>query len=129
VWEYPEFSENANPKLLEGYIKNFKNVQVVLAHMGSYSMRNPGIWLREAIELGKRYGNVWFDIAAVTYLLTEKRFAKFIAREIGWKRVLFGSDFPVVRGCSMASAVEEVKASPYLSAKEKEMVLALEVLF
>ena len=128
VWEYPEFSENANPKLLEGYIKNFKNVQVVLAHMGSYSMRSPGIWLREAIELGKRYGNVWFDIAAVTYLLTEKRFAELIAREIGWKHVLFGSDFPVVRGCSIASAVEEVKASPYLSVKEKEMVLGLNAL-
>jgi len=91
--------------------------------MGSYSMRNPGIWLKEAIELGKRYGNVWFDIAAVTYLLTEKRFAELIAREIGWKHILFGSDFPVARGGSITSAIEEVKASPYLSAKEKEMAL------
>ena len=57
--------------------------------------------------------------------MTEKRFAELIAREIGWKHVLFGSDFPVVRGCSIASAVEEVRASPYLSAKEKEMVLGL----
>lgn len=125
VWEYPEFSENANPKLLEDYIKNFSNVQVVLAHMGSYSMRSPGIWLREAIELGKRYRNVWFDVAAVTYLLTEREFAELIAREVGWNHVLFGSDFPVVGGCSIASAVKEVKASPYLSAKEKEMVLGL----
>ena len=125
VWEYPEFSENANPRLLEGYIRNFRDVQVVLAHMGAYSMRNPGIWLREAIELGKRYRNVWFDVAAVTYLLTERRFAEIISGEIGWKHVLFGSDFPVVKSHSMASAINEVKASPYLSAKEKEMILGL----
>ena len=125
VWEYPEFSENANPRLLEGYIRNFRDVQVVLAHMGAYSMRNPGIWLREAIELGKRYRNVWFDVAAVTYLLTERRFAEIISGEIGWRRVLFGSDFPVVKSHSMASAINEVKASPYLSAKEKEMILGL----
>ncbi|MCD6241218.1 amidohydrolase family protein [Candidatus Bathyarchaeota archaeon] len=125
VWEYPEFSENANPKLLEGYIRNFKDVQVVLAHMGSYSRRNPGIWLREAIELGKRYRNLWFDVAAVTYLLTEKGFAETINREIGWEHVLFGSDFPVVKGYSMASAISEIKASPYLSVKEKNMILGL----
>ena len=125
VWEYQEFSENANPKLLEGYIRNFKDVQVVLAHMGSYSARNPGIWFKEAIELGKRYRNVWFDVAAVTYLLTEKRFAEIIDREIGWERVLFGSDFPIVKGYGMASAISEVRASPYLSVKEKNMVLGL----
>jgi len=30
-----------------------------------------------------------------------------------------------VKGCSITFAIEEVKASPYLSAKEKEMVLGL----
>ncbi|RLI22737.1 hypothetical protein DRO54_00380 [Candidatus Bathyarchaeota archaeon] len=125
IWEYPEFSENANPKLLESYIKNFKAVPVVLAHMGAYSSRNPGIWLKEAIELGKKYKNVWFDVSAVTYLLTRREFAEKIGKEVGWSHVLFGSDYPVVKGSNISSAVEEIRASPYLSVEEKNRVLGL----
>ena len=125
AWEYPEFSENANPKLLEGYVKRFRNVQVVLAHMGCYSARYPGIWLEEALNLGRRYGNVWFDISAVTYLVSEEKFANTIKKEVGWDHVLFGSDFPVIKGCDIASAVYEVKTSNFLSEVEKAKVLGL----
>ena len=125
AWEYPELSKNANPKLLEGYIKRFKNVQVVLAHMGSYSAKFPGIWFEEAVRLGKKYANVWFDISAVTYLTCEEKFAGVISKEIGWNHVLFGSDFPVSRDCDVSSAVYEVESSDFLSETEKARVLGL----
>ena len=125
VWENPCFSENANPKLLEEFIRSFKKINFVLAHMGAYSSRYPGIWLDEALKLGKKYHNVWFDISAVTYLVDEKEFVDKIRCEVGWNHVLFGSDFPVIRRETMASAVKRVENSSLISEKEKIGILGL----
>ncbi|MCL7401578.1 MAG: amidohydrolase family protein [Thaumarchaeota archaeon] len=123
IWEEPSFSQNANPAMLKYYASKFKKVPIILAHMGSYSRRYPGIWFDEAVELGKKYSNVWFDISAVPYLLTEKKYVDKISRELGWDRVLFGSDYPVVGSSSIVSMLNIIRDSSLLSENNLEKVL------
>lgn len=122
VWEVPEFSECANPRKLIPIAKQFRDLPIVLAHMGSYSSRHPGIWLDEALELGARFDNVWFDIAAVTYLTTRSEFVDKIRASVGFDRVLFGSDYPVVLAAGITDLLDEVRLS-LLSEREKRAVL------
>lgn len=125
VWEAPEFSEDANPKYLRWILSDFEDVPVILAHMGCYSSRSPGIWLDEALKLGKQHENAWFDISAVTYVVTRKKFVNKIRKTVGMDRILFGSDYPAVQGVSIKSIVAEVKNSKYLTEEEKRKILSL----
>lgn len=109
IWEEPALSQNANPAILEYYARKYKNVPIVLAHMGSYSRKHPGIWLDEALQLGKKYKNIWFDISAVPYLLVDKKYVEKISKEIGWDKILFGSDYPVVGGSSISTTVNLIQ--------------------
>lgn len=128
IWEDPFFSQGANPENFQFLVRKFRDVPVILAHMGSYSAREPGIWLNEAVALGAKYDNVLFDLAAVTYLVTQERHVKIIRELVGFERVLFGSDFPVVKGETLKTAVEKVLNSPFLTNSEKEKVLGLNAL-
>ncbi len=122
-WENPLFSESARPSNYRWLIEEYPDVQVVLAHAGSYSMRYPGIWLDEALEIAKNNDNVWLDTAAVTYLASIEKFAAKIREALGWERFLFGSDYPTVTGRSLKSMVDEVLDSKALTSREKEMLL------
>ncbi|KPV62482.1 MAG: Amidohydrolase [Candidatus Bathyarchaeota archaeon BA1] len=128
VWEYPEFSEDANPRHLKPIVEKLEGVPVVLAHMGCYSSRSPGVWLEEALKLGKDHENVWFDIAAVTYAVTRRDFVDRIRKAVGMDRILFGSDYPAVQGLSIKSMIDEVKNSPCLTEEEKVKILGLNAL-
>jgi len=79
----------------------------------------------EALELGKNNENVWFDIAAVTYLVTREKFVQKIRDTVGMDRVLFGSDYPAVQGVSIKMMVDDVKTSRPLTETEKEKILGL----
>jgi len=125
VWEEPHFSQDANPQYLKSIVQDFRTVPVILAHMGCYSSKSPGIWFDEALELGKENENVWFDIAAVPYVVTREKFVDRIRRTVGFDRVLFGSDYPTVSGVSIESMIAEVKTSEYLTEEEKEKILGL----
>jgi len=125
VWEEPHFSQDANPKYLKTIVQDFEKVQVIIAHMGCYSSKSPGIWFDEALELGKENENVWFDIAAVPYVVTRERFIDRIRKTVGLDRVLFGSDYPAVNGVSIESMIAEVRNSDHLSRAEKENILGL----
>jgi len=125
VWEEPHFSQDANPQYLKSIVQDFRRVPVILAHMGCYSSRSPGIWFDEALELGKENENVWFDIAAVPYVVTREKFVDRIRKTVGLDRILFGSDYPAVNGVSIESMIAEVRSSDYLSREEKENILGL----
>ncbi|MHA2362664.1 MAG: amidohydrolase family protein [Candidatus Hodarchaeales archaeon] len=126
-WEYPIVSKNGNPKLLENIIKRFPNVNVILAHLGSYSGINPGIWLQEALYLAKNYSNIWGDISGVPYLINNKKCVQSIRKVFPkFKNVLFGSDFPVTTSgviTGMESTISEVINSQLLLNEEKENIL------
>ncbi len=127
VWEEPHFSQDANPKHLKSVVQDFENVKVIVAHMGCYSAKVPGVWIDEALELGKENQNVWFDIAAVPYIVTHRKFVDKIRRTVGFDRVLFGSDYPAIGGgeVSIKTMVAEVKDSTCLTEEEKEGILGL----
>jgi len=125
VWEEPHFSQDANPKYLKPILEDFEGVKVIVAHMGCYSAKVPAIWMDEALELGKINENVWFDIAAVTYLVTRENFVQKIRETVGMDRVLFGSDYPAVQGVSIRMMVDDVRTSRYLTEMEKAKILGL----
>ena len=122
-FENPGLSDDARPKHLEGYLDMFPNLKIVLAHTGSYSAYEPGIWLDEALALMRRYPNVYGDTAAVYWYLLSEPAADKIRRSVGFERILFGSDYPVVAGGSISSAKRYVEESSSLTSREKELVL------
>jgi len=127
IWEQPHFSQDANPKYLKPIVQDFDQVDVVVAHMGCYSVKVPGVWMDEALELGEENENVWFDIAAVPYVVTYRKLVEKVRENVGFDRVLFGSDYPAVGGgeVSIESMVSEVKKSNYLTEEEREKILGL----
>lgn len=127
VWEEPHFSQDANPKHLRSIVQDFEKVKVIVAHMGCYSAKVPGVWMDEALELKKENENVWFDIVAVPYVVTHKKLVDKVRRTVGFDQVLFGSDCPAIGGgkISIKSLVDEVKGSSCLTQEEKERILQL----
>ena len=83
IWESPVMSKDSNPKYLEPLAKEFDSIPFVLAHFGAYSGTTPGIWFNEAVELGEKYRNVWFDISAVPYVVTEKHLIEKAKQKVG----------------------------------------------
>ena len=123
-WEAPDLSKCANPALLRPFIRSFGKVNFILAHAGSYSVRIPGIWFEEALELASSFSNVWLDTAAVPYVITDRKFLRALKARGLMGRVLFGSDYPVfVVGIS--DVVREILASVEMTDEEKARVLCL----
>jgi len=124
-YELPEFSADSRPKFWEPVVEKYPDVPVVLAHFGAYSSNRPGIWLQEAMELGRKYNNVYADLAAVTWLLGDERTVRDIRKTIGFDRVLFATDYPqpLYFGVSLARVVYDVKVNTLLSDEEKRQVL------
>jgi predicted TIM-barrel fold metal-dependent hydrolase len=123
-WESPELSEDANPKYLVSVLERYSPT-IVLAHAGSYSAYNPGLWFDEALELGKKFDNVYFDTAAVSSFVFLEKNLKRIKEIMGLERLLFGSDYPVVWGSDMKYEVDAIMACRHLTAEEKEKILGL----
>lgn len=123
-WETPELSEDANPKYLKPILESYKPV-IILAHAGSYSAYNLGIWFEEALDLAKSFENVYFDSAAVSSFIYSERIVNRIREEIGFDRLLYGSDYPVVFGSDMVYEVSVIKGCKHLTEEEKEKILGL----
>jgi len=123
-WENPVISEDANPKYLTNILERY-NLKIILAHFGSYSAWKPGIWFEEALELGRRFDNVYFDTAAVSSFIFSEKVLDKIRENVGLDRLLFGSDYPVVWGSDMKCEVDFIKAFKNLTEEEKEKILGL----
>ncbi|MEM3725911.1 MAG: amidohydrolase family protein [Candidatus Bathyarchaeia archaeon] len=123
-WEVPGLSEDANPKYLTSVLESYSPT-IVLAHAGSYSAYNPGIWFDEALELGKKFDNVYFDTAAVSSFIFSEKILKRIKETMGIDRLLFGSDYPVVWGSDIKYEVEVIRVCRHLTEEEKEKILGL----
>jgi uncharacterized protein len=124
-FEIIELSRNAHPNLWEPVLKKYSDVPLVLAHCGSYSTHIPGIWLYESLQLGKKFKNVYADLAAVEWLMDREMVVKEIRKTIGFDRILFGTDYPLplTAGVSLAYLVSSLKANILLTEKEKRKVL------
>ena len=124
-FEIIELSQNSHPVLWEPWLKKFPQVPLVLAHAGAYSTEVPGIWLFEALQLGKKYPNVYIDLAAVDWLLDREIVIQEIRKTIGFNRVLFATDYPLplATGVSWSYIVARIKANAQLTPKEKHKIL------
>ena len=124
-FEIPEMAEDANPKYLKPILERYKPT-IILAHMGSYSAYNPGIWFNEALELMKKYENVWADTSATSFFIFgNEKIVNKIRETVGFDRILFGSDFPAVWGSSISYEVDVIKHCKYLTDEEKEKILGV----
>ena len=125
LFEIPDFSGNSHPALWEPLVKKYPDVPLVLAHFGAYSADMPGIWLQDAMQLGKKYKNVYADLAAVNWLLESEEVLKEIRETIGFDRVLFATDYPVplFSGITLSSVVRSLKGNVKLTEEERRKVL------
>lgn len=124
-FEILELCRNAHPALWEPCLKKYPDFILVMAHFGAYTTRIPGIWLYEAMQMGKRYKNVYADLSYVGWILNTECVVNEIRRTISFDRVLFASGYPkpLAEGVSMTCIVSSIKANSYLTEKEKRKVL------
>jgi predicted TIM-barrel fold metal-dependent hydrolase len=124
-FEIIELSQNSHPDKWEPWLKKYPDVPVVLAHFGAYSTQVPGIWLFDALQLGKKYPNLYADLAAVDWILDREVVIQEIRKTIGFNRVLFATDYPLPlsAGVSWGTLVKGIQANTYLTPKEKQKVL------
>jgi predicted TIM-barrel fold metal-dependent hydrolase len=106
VWELPDLCQGARPSSLEPIAKKYKDLVIIVAHLGSYSALKPGIFFKETLRLLERYDNVYSDTSAVDAFLVE-----LAVERVGYEKLLFGSDYPYVIGLSIADAVEAILQS------------------
>ncbi|MGQ9646039.1 MAG: amidohydrolase family protein [Thermodesulfobacteriota bacterium] len=99
-------------------VLSFPNLPIVLAHWGG------GLPFYELMpEVAKAMGNVYYDTAASPYLYSKKVYT--VAREIvGAKRILFGTDFPLL---SPRRYFQELEGSG-LSEEDRRRILGLNLL-
>lgn len=107
----------SNPDRLIPVLNTFKNLTVIGAHLGGWS-----VW-DEAVEKLSDYENFYVDSSSSLYELPIDR-ATEIIRAYGVDKVLFGSDFPVF---SPDVELERFMALP-LTDDEKRMILSENVL-
>jgi len=124
-FEIIEMSQNSHPSLWGAWLKKYPHVPLVLAHSGAYSTEIPGIWLFEALQLGKDHSNVYIDLAAVDWLLDREIVIQEIRKTIGFDRVLFATDYPLPlsAGVSWAYTVKRIETNSNLTPKEKHKIL------
>jgi predicted TIM-barrel fold metal-dependent hydrolase len=124
-FEIIELSQNSHPDKWEPWLKKYPDVPVVFAHFGAYSTQVPGIWLFNVLQLGKKYPNLYADLAAVDWILDREVVIQEIRKTIGFNRILFATDYPLPlsAGISWGTLVKGIQANTYLTPKEKQKVL------
>ena len=124
-FEIMEMCRNAHPSLWEPCLKKYPDVYLVMAHFGAFTTRIPGIWLYEALQLGKKYKNVYAELSYVDWILNRDCLVNEIRKTIGFDRVLFASGYPqtMLSGFNVNCMISSIKANLYLTEKEKSKVL------
>ena len=124
LWELPKFCASADPKNVEKIAKDFKELKIVLCHIGAYSAFKPGIFLENAIQLINKHDNVYGDTAAV-----EPDIIKYAIKKIDVEKIFFGSDYPVL-GIPWKYLVDNMKLLGIPdNAKEKILYLNAKTIF
>ena len=103
VWELPRMCRLARPRLVAEAARRHRDTVFVVAHMGAYSALSPGIFFREALEAAQ-LENVYLDTAAVDPFFVERA-----VEEVGYEKILFGSDYPYLSGLGILDAVRALE--------------------
>jgi len=70
---------------------DYPQIPFIMAHLGSFASQNFAEHL-SAIEVARRYPNVYLDTSSVVYF----KYLEMAARELGASKLIFGSDGPEV---------------------------------
>lgn len=106
----------ATPEKLVHFLASFRNLKVVAAHWGG------GLPFHELMpEIELVTSNVVYDSAASTYLYKPQIF-RTVLDIVGPDRVLFGSDYPVLK---MDRFLNRVRQIEWRDQQEREAVLGL----
>ena len=112
----------SNPRYWAKHVVKAKTI-IIFAHLGGYGeVGQYGDWLESGLELAHKNPNIYLDTSAVTYALNDSSIVNKL-RNLGFDRVIFGSDTPVVRGTSMKHSKNVILKSKLLSDKEKSLIL------
>jgi uncharacterized protein len=100
-------------KQLETFVTNNPELKIVLAHWGG------GLIFYETMgEIKEKFRNVYYDTAATPFLYDERIYN--IAKTMGLcEKILFGSDFPLLRHSRYITAIEKSG----LSTEEIQLIL------
>ena len=90
-----------------GFIKAYPSNRIVLAHWGG-GILFYGLMKKEVKEAFK---NVWFDTAASPYLYTPDIY-RIAGETIGFEKILFGSDYPLLKPQRYFKEMESAGLSP-----------------
>lgn len=96
--------EYAHPRLIEKVALAFRDLKMVIAHMG-----HP--WERDTIVLIRKQPNVYADISALFYRPWQFYNTLVLCNEYGqMEKLLFGSDYPVTTPGESLSRIRKVNA-------------------
>ena len=94
------------PELLWRFITDHPDVTIVCAHWGGglpfYALMP---------EVAEALRNVYFDTAASPFLYTAKVFST-VASLVGTDKILFGSDYPLLRAARVLRCLRDARLSP-----------------
>ncbi len=98
-------------------ILSFPNLSILLAHWGG------GLPFYELMpEVAKAMANVYYDTAASPFLYSKKIYA-IVSKIVGSEKILFGTDFPLIRPQRYLQELEESG----LSGEDRKKILGLNV--
>jgi predicted TIM-barrel fold metal-dependent hydrolase len=113
----------SHPKYWTKHVEKTKT-NIIFAHLGGYGEVGLGgdDWLDSVLELVKKNPNIYLDTSSVTYVFNDSSIVSKL-RDLGFDRILFGSDTPVVHGTSMEHSKNIISKTSLLTDKEKRMIL------
>jgi predicted TIM-barrel fold metal-dependent hydrolase len=126
AFELEELSRDSRPELWAPIAQKYPDVPIVLAHFGSYSSQQPGIWFHNAMETMQQCKNVYVDISAAHYLFDDEKYIRTIRDKTGFGQVLFATDYPgpLHYGQTLEGLAKKLKANLWLSDDEKEAIFS-----
>jgi len=106
---------HGNPLLLEDYLVKYPRVRVYIAH-GGYP------FIEETIALMLMYEQVYVDVSAINWLLTEEEFHYYLERLVQarlGKRIMYGSD-QMIWPETVGMSIDAIESAPFLTKQQKQ---------
>ncbi|MBS7249538.1 MAG: amidohydrolase [Candidatus Freyarchaeota archaeon] len=108
-------TDNSNPLYYTEIIDQFPGLKLIIAHLG-------GTFEKEALELAKKYDNVYLDTSGGT---AEK--VMIAIKALGSERIIFGSDMPFIPHGDPHYEVNKIRNLD-ISNEEKQLILGQNIL-
>ncbi|MFX1537514.1 MAG: amidohydrolase family protein [Promethearchaeota archaeon] len=116
--------EKGHPKFWSKIVNKFSKNKIIFAHLGGYGETNNETWLNDVLKLGKKNNNIFLDTSAVPYHLEVPAVVDSIRESCGFKKILFGTDTPVVLGTSMEHSQQVIEKNTILTKEEKALIFS-----